>query len=322
MSRIAITGGGNPYALEFARSALAQDHEVLALGRSKLLPACFTLEFAHPVRNFRYFDARVYHALTYLIDFEPAYIVNFAAQGEGAASFPPSAWPYFYATNVHELVQLCSGLTARAWLKRFVQVSTSELYGSNAHAVDESAPVRPTSPYAHSKAVFDAFLPFSGLPFNIVRPSNCYGPGQQLHRVIPRALLCAASGARLPLHGGGLARKSYLEASDLAQALLTVLEHAPAGETYNAGPLESTPIREVVERVAAHMLVPFERLAEEVPARHGEDACYWLDSSKLRSLGWTPRVSWDAGLARMAAWANAYKDDLLRYPKTFQGLRP
>ncbi|MFX9061568.1 NAD-dependent epimerase/dehydratase family protein, partial [Acinetobacter baumannii] len=90
---------------------------------------------------------------------------------------------------------------------------------------------RPTSPYAASKLAFDMYLDsafrFLRFPMNILRPSNAYCPGQLLHRVIPKAVWCGLHGSRLPLHGGGIAEKSYIHARDLARAIHLVAERAP-----------------------------------------------------------------------------------------------
>ena len=88
---------------------------------------------------------------------------------------------------------------------------------------------------------------FLKFPMNIIRPSNAYGPGQQLHRVIPKAVLCGLTGRKLPLHGGGRAEKSYIHTRDLGRAIHLVAEKAPLGTVYNAGPKEPTSIRRVVE---------------------------------------------------------------------------
>ncbi len=324
--KIAITGGGNCYALSLAREAISQGHEVIGIGRNPMKPACFSMEFASQRRDFAYHVSPVGsdNCLRFLDYFSPDWIVNFAAQGEGAASFSSNAWPYFYNTNVADLVHFTAELAKRSYLKRFVQIGSSEVYGSVDDPAPETAKLHPSSPYAHSKACFDEALGIfhatSGFPMNIVRPSNCYVKGQQLHRIIPKTMLTAALGKKLPLHGGGRARKSYLHASDLARAVLKVLEIAPLGTVYNVGPEHPTSIRDVVEMCAKYTGVLFSSFVELVGERTGQDGCYWLDSSRIRALGWEPKVSWDHGMDEMSAWIRAYKDDLARFPMDYGGL--
>jgi nucleoside-diphosphate-sugar epimerase len=153
---------------------------------------------------------------------KPDVIVNFAAQGEGAASFGDNCGDW-YRTNVLGLVRLTSALAKRQYLKRFIQIGSSEVYGGNQQNAKESDPLRPTSPYGVSKAAFDMHLDIihrvHGFPANVVRPVNCYVRGQQLHRIIPKATLCAVGGKKLPLQGGGKSEKSYLHSTgSLARA--------------------------------------------------------------------------------------------------------
>ena len=185
----------------------------------------------------------------------------------------------------------------RDWLERFIQIGTSEMYGSVEHATTEDEPIKPSSPYAASKVAFDMYLvsvhKFLKFPMNIIRPSNAYCPGQLLHRVIPKAVVCGLKGEKLPLHGGGRAEKSYIHARDLGRAIHLVAEKAPLGRVYNAGPALPTSIREVVERTAKALGVPFDQLCEVTGDRLGQDSRYWLDSSAhqaRRRLGAADRL--------------------------------
>ena len=149
-----------------------------------------------------------------------------AAQGEGAVSWKHS-WRFF-ETNSMALARLAEELGKRDYLQRFIQIGTSELYGSVDHAAREDDPIRPSSPYAASKAAFDLHLMsvhrFLKFPMNIIRPSNAYCPAQLLHRVVPKAVVAGLTGRKLPLHGGGRAEKSYIHAKDLGRAIHLVAE--------------------------------------------------------------------------------------------------
>jgi dTDP-glucose 4,6-dehydratase len=129
-------------------------------------------------------------------------------------------------------VRLTEELSKRDWLQCFIHIGSLEIYGPCEFPVSELAPLNPTSPYAISKAAFALHLVsiHKHLKFlmNILRPSNAYGPGQQLYRLIPKAVLCGLSGRTLPLHGGGLAEKSYIHARDLAAAIHVVAQKSPA----------------------------------------------------------------------------------------------
>ena len=206
-------------------------------------------------------------------------------------------------------------LTKRDYLQRWIQVGSSELYGPVTVPATEDHPTHATSPYSVSKLAGDLHLVsmfnVTKFPMNIIRPSNAYGPGQQLYRVLPRAVVCGLSGQKLPLEGGGGAKKSYIHAEDLARALYLIAEKAPLGRIYNAGPKDPVSIRDIVEAVARELKMSFEALVEIRPGRPGEDAQYWLDSSRIKNeLGWEPEVSLEDGVRDMVAWGRKYLGEL------------
>jgi len=313
-----VIGGGGSFGIHTSLWLLdnTDAEKVIGIGRNPLRPEPFSLRIQER-------DRYEYHArhLTYEMDLmfevldkeKPQTIVNFAAQGEGAASWKHS-WRYF-ETNSMALTKFCEELMKRDWLERFIQIGTSEMYGSVSHATKEDEPIKPTSPYAASKVAFDMYLQsvatYLDFPMNIIRPSNAYGPGQLLHRVIPKAVVLGLKGEKLPLHGGGRAEKSYIHSRDLGRAIQLVDESAPLGEIYNAGPAEPTSIRRVVELTADALGVPFESLCEVTEDRLGQDSRYWLDSSKIKDhIGWEPQISWEEGLGEMVEWGRKYLDDL------------
>ena len=309
-----VLGGGGSFGIHTALYLLdhADPRKVIGIGRNPLRSAPFSLGIENRPR-YEYHARHVTYELDLLMEVldreQPEVIINFAAQGEGAVSWKHS-WRFF-ETNSMGLARLTEELMARPWLERFIQIGTSEMYGSVDHAAAEDEPIKPSSPYAASKVAFDMYLDsvhkYLGFPMNIVRPSNAYCPGQLLHRVIPKAVWCGLTGNVMPLHGGGRAEKSYIHARDLGRAIYLVSESAPLGVTYNAGPAQPTSIREVVERTASALGVPFEQLCEVSDDRLGQDSRYWLDSSRIKNdLGWEPEIGWDEGLAEMVDWGREY----------------
>ncbi len=325
MKTYAILGAGGSFGIHTAFYLLdhAAPKKVIGVGRNPLRPEPFSLN-VEKRKNFQY---HAYH-LTYemdslleLLDREkPQVIVNYAAQGEGAVSWKKS-WRFF-ETNSMALAKLSEELMKRDYLERFIQIGTSELYGSVDFAAKEDTPIQPTSPYAASKAAFDMYLlsvhRVNKFPMNIIRPSNAYCPGQLLHRVIPKTVICGLTGRKLPLQGGGKAEKSYIHARDLARAIHLVAEKAPLGTVYNAGPKEPTSIRRVVELTAQALGIPFAQLAEVTEDRPGQDSRYWLDSSAIkRDVGWEPQIGWEEGLKEMADWGRKYLDQLRDWPMDY-----
>ncbi len=319
MKTYVVMGGGGSFGVHAAKYLLdhANPKKVISIGRNSEKPEPFTLNVGKGDPRYEYHQIHLNYEqdrLFELLDKEkPEVIVSFAAQGEGAVSWKNS-WRFF-ETNCVALVKMTEDLMKRDYMERFIQIGTSELYGSVDTASTEETPIRPTSPYAASKAAFDLYLisVANVLKFrmNIIRPSNAYGPGQLLHRVIPRAIVCGLTGQKLPLQGGGRAKKSYIHARDLGRAIHLVSEKAPLGTVYNAGPKEPTAIRELVEMVAKVMGIPFEQLCEMTGDRLGQDSQYWLDSSAIKKdVGWEPEITLEEGIRETVEWAKKYKEVL------------
>ena len=310
MKTYVIIGGGGSFGIHTAFYLLknASPKQVICIGRNFLREEPFSLGI-NKEKNFKYYS---YH-LTYELDLmlnlldklKPEIIINYAAQGEGAVSWSNS-WRFF-ETNSMALARLTEELMKRDWLERFIQIGSSEVYGSVSHAVNEEEPIKPTSPYAASKVAFDYYLMSVhknlNFPMNIIRPSNAYCPGQLLHRVIPKTVLYGLTGRKLPLQGGGKAEKTYIHARDLARAIFMVSEKAAFGKVYNVGAKNPTSIKKVVELCADSLGLPFDALAEVVPDRLGQDSRYWLDSSAIKNdLGWEPSIDLAEGISRWVNW--------------------
>ena len=297
--------------------------DVLSISRSPMRPAPFTLG-NESCQQFRYEQAHLVTELPRIMrlldDFEPEVIVNFAALCEVGLS-----WNHaldYYETNLISLVRLTDELAKRSWFRKFVQIGSSEVYGSVDSPASETAPLRPSSPYATSKAAFDCHLNsiarHQAFPAVIVMPSNGYCEGQTLNRIIPRAIIAAKTGAKLKLQGGGKARKSYLHADDISSAIRLCADKGVLGEVYNCGPENSTSIYEVVEAVAQRFGKTVEDIAEVAPERTGQDAQYLLDSTKIKALGWHGEtISLERGIRRMVAWFDKYPE-LLTMDSTYR----
>src|SRR5439155_16940871 len=178
----------------------------------------------------------------------PDYVVNFAAQGMVAQSWQiPEQW---YQTHVVANVKFHDRLRKMSWLKKYVHVSTPEVYGSTSGLIDETAPFNPSTPYAASRAACDlhlrTFLNQHKFPVVWTRSANVYGPGQQLYRIIPRTIISIRLGQKLSLHGGGHSVRSFIHIADGADATLSIARSAPAGETYHLSTTRNITIRELV----------------------------------------------------------------------------
>lgn len=314
-----VLGGGGSFGITTSKYLLEQldTERVIAIGRNLPKAEPFTLNVGKDDPRYSYHAYHVTHELDLMLQLldkeEPEVIINYAAQGEGAVSWKNS-WRFF-ETNSMALARLTEELMKRPYLQRFIQIGTSELYGSVSTAAKENDPICPSSPYAASKAAFDLHLvsihKVLGFPMNIIRPSNAYCPGQLLHRVIPKAIICGLTGQKLPLQGSGRAEKSYIHAYDLARAIHLVSEKAPLGTIYNVGPEKPISIRALVETIAEEMGLPFEELCTITGDRLGQDSRYWLDSTAIQNdVGWKQEISLREGIREMIQWGKKYLPEL------------
>jgi dTDP-glucose 4,6-dehydratase len=193
-------------------------------------------------------------------------------------------------------------------LERFIQVSTDEVYGSLGAEGKfvETTPLSPNSPYSASKAAADhlvcAFGHTYGLPYNITRCSNNYGPYQFPEKLIPLMINNALHDKSLPVYGDGMNVRDWLFVYDHCTAIWKVLTEAPSGQIYNIGGCNEMPNIEVVKLILKHVNKP-ESLISYVTDRPGHDRRYAIDAGKIMAeLGWAPSVDFEQGLARTIDW--------------------
>ncbi|MEI8245085.1 MAG: GDP-mannose 4,6-dehydratase [Lentisphaerota bacterium] len=253
------------------------------------------------------------HIIDAIRQHQAEYVVNFAAQSMVAESWLyPDQW---YQTNVVANVRLHEELRKIKALKKYVHVTTPEVYGNCSGDVRENTPFNPSTPYAASRAACDLHLLtfFKQYKFPVVftRAANVYGPGQQLYRIIPKTIFCIKSGIKLPLHGGGTSVRSFIHMNDVSRATRLIAEAGKSGECYHISTSHLVSIRELVEMTCSAMEVGFDDVVELAGERPGKDSAYRLDSSKIRNdLGWQDNITLQNGIAEVVVWMEKYWDQL------------
>ena len=155
-------------------------------------------------------------------------------------------------------------------------------------------------------------------PVCFTRAANVYGPGQQLYRIIPRAMLYARLGEKMQLHGGGNSIRSFIHMKDVSDATYRIAVDGVAGDSYHISTPDTISIRELVEMVCLLTDTPFTDLAVVSEDRLGKDQAYLLDSGKIRKdLGWSHTVSLDEGLKETLAWVDANLNVLKTLPADY-----
>jgi dTDP-glucose 4,6-dehydratase len=323
--RVAVLGSNSFAGGDFVDLLLeAGDYDVLGISRSAERSPAFLAYARRPRDRFTYrqLDLNVdFDEFCAALDgFAPQFIVNFAAQGDDAASWTHPA--DFFQTNCVALARLIDHLKGRTYLQRFLQISSSGVYGNQAGTIAEETSLAPESPYGVSKAAADllllAYHKNFGFPVQFLRPPNLYGPHQQLFRIVPKSIVMLKRGQPIELHGGGLAVRLYLHIRDASRASLAILERGRTGEIYNVSPNEASQIRDIVSIACDLLGKNFDASTRVVEDRRGQSSGQQLDSTKIRrELDWSPQISLQAGIGSIKDWIERDWDQLAAEPLAY-----
>jgi dTDP-glucose 4,6-dehydratase len=238
---------------------------------------------------------------SYAID----YIINFAAESHVDRSIEDPS--IFLKTNILG-TQVLLDAARKYGVKKFVQISTDEVYGSLGPTgyFTEDTPLSPNSPYSASKASADmlvmAYYRTYGLPVNITRCSNNYGPYQFPEKLIPLFVTNALSDKELPLYGDGKNIRDWIYVEDHCSAVDLVLHKGVEGEVYNIGGHSEKANIEITELILDYLGKPH-TLIKYVKDRLGHDRRYAIDCSKIeKELGWKPAYSFEDGMKKTIRW--------------------
>lgn len=231
-------------------------------------------------------------------------VINFAAETHVDRSI--AAPEMFLRTDVFGTHVLLEAVRAIG-IPRYVQVSTDEVYGNVPDGESkETDAVRPRSPYAASKAAGDllalAYHTTYGVPVLVTRGSNTYGPYQYPEKIVPLFVTNLLDDRPVPLYGDGLQIRDWLHVEDHARAILHVLERGNVGEVYNISGETPMTNLDLTRRLVRECGRAMETHVEHVTDRPGHDRRYAIDSTKVRALGWSPRTSFDDGIAQTVRW--------------------
>ncbi|XJZ26967.1 dTDP-glucose 4,6-dehydratase [Bacillota bacterium Lsc_1132] len=233
------------------------------------------------------------------------YVLNFAAESHVDRSI--TSPEIFVQTNIQGTQALLDA-AKKIGVKKYLQVSTDEVYGTLGATgyFTETTPLAPNSPYSASKAGADllvrAYHETFGLPINITRCSNNYGPYHFPEKLIPLMIINALHDKELPVYGDGLNIRDWLHVEDHCQAIDLVLHNGRVGEVYNVGGNNERTNIDIVKTILKQLGKP-ESLIKFVKDRPGHDRRYAIDATKLRTeLGWKPKYNFETGIEQTIKW--------------------
>ena len=304
--KILITGGAGFIGSEFVRSLLQNKYSEFGLDPSEVI-VIDALTYAGNLDNlaeisddprFRFVhDSITNFGLMEDISKNCSLIVNFAAESHVDKSIENPA--IFVETNILGTYTVLE-VARRNNVKRVIQVSTDEVYGSTKEGSwGENSPLQPNSPYSASKAGADllarSYVNTFGLDIIVTRCCNNYGPYQHPEKLIPLLFTKALLGENLPIYGDGKNIREWIHVSDHAGAIAFLSQKGNSGEIYNIGSGEEFNNLEIAKLVLDISRSSISKI-EMVVDRKGHDFRYSLDSSKLINLGWECKIRFDFGL--------------------------
>ncbi len=315
--------GSNCFTGSYFVDILLRDprHRVVGISRSPEKGALYLSYKARESKNFQFYQIDIVRQpgvlQTVLDELQPATVIHVAALSEVELSnFSPVE---YFQTNTVGVVTLCNFLRTRSYLKRYLHISSAEVYGPCDGPVRESHPFYPSTPYAASKAAADMYLATMAKNFNFpvvtIRSTNVYGKHQQLYKIIPRTIIAIKQGKKIQLNGGGKAIKSFVHIRDVVRGALQAMQAGRPGDVYHFSDSKDQTIADVVQRIGKLMGKRFEEIAEPGEGRLGEDPRYDLNCTKARAeLRWAPTIALEEGLAETKTWIEENWEQIHREP--------
>ncbi len=301
-----ITGGAGFIGSEFVRHALnSQRYQVYVVDSLNYAGRLSNLKSVENSIEFRQADICDRSALRELFQkCSVDYLINFAAESHVDRSI--SNPDIFLSTNVLgtlNLLEMCKEFN----VKRFLQISTDEVYGSlrEGYAKEDSA-FNPSSPYSASKAsaehFVNAYSTTFGLNIGIVRCSNNYGPRQFPEKLIPVAIKALKEGKKVPIYGAGSNVREWIHVEDCARGILEVMERGKPGSVYNISSGDFSDNLSLVRKLLP-LLGRDESAISFVEDLKGHDFRYAIDSTRIeRELGWKSLIPLESGLKSTVDW--------------------
>ena len=315
MNKILVIGSNSFSGSHFINYSLNKKYKVFGVSRSNqpnkvFLPYTNNKNF----KNFKFYKLNInkdedQNSIINLIKTNNIkLIINFSSQGMVHESWKfPVDW---YRTNSLSIVSLVEKIK-KLKIKKFLQISTPEIYGNTEKLTSEKANIHPSTPYAISRATADyhlmAIKKEFKFPVSFARAGNVYGPGQQLYRIIPKSMLCFKTNKKITIHGMGKSIRSFIHISDVVDAYFKILLFSKPGSVYNIATDHFISIKKLVFLIKKIMSLKKSKNLIDLQKkdRIGKDRAYKLNSSKIKKeLKWKSKINLEAGLLDTLKWVN------------------
>lgn len=303
-----VTGCLGFIGLHVTQMCLSRGWHVIGVDKITYASNTRWLDRFREYRNFVFLQQDI-NDLGTLLDCD--YVINTAAETHVDNSIMDS--DVFVHSNINGVHRILELIRRRPNHRQptLLHFSTDEVYGdieSGSH--DEQTALRPSNPYSASKAAADMLITAwnrtYGSPFVIVRPTNNYGIGQYVEKLIPKSIKYLSLGRKIDLHDSGMPRRVWLHANDTARAVMTIIDSGMTNEIYNISGNTELPNREVLQSILLYSLGPEAAQSWEeyiIPShRVGQDVRYSVDDTKLKNLGWQPQAIFDHELKKIIAY--------------------
>jgi dTDP-glucose 4,6-dehydratase len=311
MVKVLVTGGAGFIGSNFVRYALAAhpDWQVTTLDKLTYAGRLENLDSVRDNPRHRFVKGDVVDAAVAApLVRDSDIVVHFAAETHVDRSILHAGT--FITTDVFGTFVLLEAARENPQLRRFVQISTDEVYGSVPQGSSrETDELRPRNPYSASKAGADrlaySYWATYQVPVVITRASNNYGPNQFPEKIIPLFITNLIDDIAVPLYGDGQNERDWLHVDDHCRGVDLLIDRGVPGEVYNIGGGNQVKNVDLTHRILDLVGKPAS-LVKPVADRPGHDRRYSLDTTKLEGLGWRPQESFAAGLVKTVQW---YRDN-------------
>jgi len=264
-----------------------------------------------PAQNYMLYEGDICNVdfIRYIFKVEkPTLVIHLAAETHVDQSFGNSF--RFTQTNIMGTHTLLECMQHIGGVKLFVHMSTDEVYGSvnDNEICTEKSMFAPSNPYSATKAgaemLCHAFTKSFQLPIIIVRCNNAISPYQHIEKLVPQCVDSILNNRKINVHGDGKSKRTFIHATDIATALDKIVENGAIGEIYNIGTSMEYNVLAVIEEIVSQMkpLDNYQDWIQFVSDRAFQDYRYSIDSTELRKLGWTEKITFKDAIKDVIAY--------------------